>query len=80
MAFKARLTFDYEWMNGELLLTDNFTTGFQGKIIREATRTGNITVADLWRDILSLYFDYGVNFTTLLLFMLRFFYESRSIY
>lgn len=30
------LTFDYEWMNDELLVADQFTTKFQGKITREA--------------------------------------------
>ena len=33
---KAILTFDYEWLNDELLADDNFKPKFRGKIIREA--------------------------------------------
>ena len=33
---KALLTFDYQWLNDELLSEDKFTTKFQGKVIREA--------------------------------------------
>lgn len=33
---KAILTFDYEWLNDEILAEDKFTTKFQGKLIREA--------------------------------------------
>jgi len=32
----AILTFDYQWLNDELLSEDKFTTKFQGKVIREA--------------------------------------------
>ena len=33
---EAILTFDYEWINDELFVKDNFITEFQGKLIREA--------------------------------------------
>ncbi len=33
---KAILTFDYKWLNDELLGEGKFKTKFQGKVIREA--------------------------------------------
>ncbi len=54
---KAILTFDYKWLNDELLGEGIFKTKFQGKVIREAVLQGQYDLLmrqDGWEKTLSL--------------------------